>query len=65
MSEPVFAPGETADVTRLSRAGLLRAAEGSMISPLAVFLPADAQGVSRPVEIGASCQVGPFAVLVQ
>ena len=50
-------------MARLSRAGLLRAAAGSVISSLAVFLPADAQGVTRPVEIGAGCQVGPFAVI--
>ncbi len=35
----------------------------SVISPLAVFVPADVQGVTRPVEIGADCQVGPFAVI--
>ena len=63
MRERSFVPEETADVATLSRAGLLRAAEGSVISSLAVFLPADAQGVTRPVEIGAGCQVGPFAVI--
>ncbi len=63
MREPAFASGEMADVATLSRAGLLRAAEGSVISSLAVFIPADAQGVTRPVEIGAGCQVGPFAVI--
>ena len=62
MRKPAFAPEETADAATLSRAGLLLAAEGSVISPLAVFLPADAQGVTRPVEIGAGCQIGPFAV---
>ena len=63
MRKPAFASGETAGVATLSRAGLLRVAAGSVISPLAVFLPADAEGVARPVEIGAGCQVGPFAVL--
>ena len=63
MSEPVFASGQTVDVTGLSRAGLLRAGQGSVISPLAVFVPADAQGVTRPVEIGPGCQIGPFAVI--
>ena len=58
MREPAFAPGETADAATLSRAGLLRAAEGSVISPLAVFMPADAQGVIRPVEIGAAARSG-------
>ena len=63
MHKPVFAAGETVDLTGLSRSGLLRAAEGSLISPLAVFVPVDAQGVARPVEIGEGCQVGPFAVI--
>jgi acetyltransferase-like isoleucine patch superfamily enzyme len=63
MSEPVFASGQTVDMTGLSRSGLLRAAEGSVISPLAVFVPADDRGVTRPVEIGPGCQIGPFAVI--
>ena len=63
MHKPVFAARETVDLTGLSRSGLLRAAEGSLISPLAVFVPVDAQGVARPVEIGEGCQVGPFAVI--
>jgi acetyltransferase-like isoleucine patch superfamily enzyme len=63
MSEQGFGPGETVDLTRLSRAGLLRAGERSVISPLAVFVPADAQGVTRPVQIGAGCQIGPFTVI--
>ena len=61
--DPAFASGETADAATLSRAGLLRAAAESVISPLPVFLPADAQGVIRPIKIGAGCQVGPFAVI--
>jgi acetyltransferase-like isoleucine patch superfamily enzyme len=61
--EPAFAPGETTDAAMLSRLGLLRVGEGCLLSPLAVFMPADALGVSRPVEIGNGCQVGPFSVL--
>jgi hypothetical protein len=38
-------------------------AEGCVISPVAVFVPADAHGVTRPVEIGADCQVGPFDII--
>jgi acetyltransferase-like isoleucine patch superfamily enzyme len=34
-----------------------------MISPLAVFVPTDIQGVARPVEMGNGCHVGPFAVI--
>jgi acetyltransferase-like isoleucine patch superfamily enzyme len=59
----VLAPGEAVDAARLARLGLLRAGEGCMISPLAVFIPADAQGATRPVELGDGCQVGAFAVI--
>ncbi|MCW2931342.1 MAG: hypothetical protein JWM19_2304, partial [Actinomycetia bacterium] len=61
--EPVFAPGETTDAATLARLGLLRVGEGCFLSPLAVFMPADALGVARLVEIGNGCQVGPFTVL--
>jgi hypothetical protein len=63
MGEPVFASGETVDVAGLSRSGLLRAASGTVISSLAVFVPTDTQGVTRPVEIGEGCEVAPFAVI--
>jgi hypothetical protein len=63
MSEPAFAPGEATYAATLARLGLLRIGQGCTISPLAVFVPADAQGVNRPVEIGSGCQVGPFSVL--
>ncbi|HTU72928.1 MAG TPA: DapH/DapD/GlmU-related protein [Trebonia sp.] len=62
-SEAAFAPGETTDAETLSRLGLLRAGEGCVISPLAVFVPADSQGVSRLVEIGSGCVIGPFTVI--
>jgi acetyltransferase-like isoleucine patch superfamily enzyme len=58
-----FAPGEAVDAARLARRGLLRVGERSMISPLAVFVPADAEGTVQPVELGDGCQVGPFAVI--
>lgn len=63
MNEPVFAPGETVTAGELSRTGLLLAAKGSTISQLAVFVPADIQGVTRPVQIGADCHVGSFVVI--
>ena len=56
MREPAFASGETADVATLSRAGLLRAAEGSVISPLAVFLPAVQRNGARIGAITGSVQ---------
>jgi acetyltransferase-like isoleucine patch superfamily enzyme len=58
-----FRPGQATDAMTLSRSGLLRAGDSCQISPLAVFIPADALGVTRPVEIGDGCQVGPFAVI--
>lgn len=59
----VFAPGEAVDAARLARCGLLRVGEGCVVSPLAVFIPADAEGATRPVELGDGCRVGPFAVV--
>src|SRR5438477_7963910 len=58
-----LAPGEAVDAARLARLGLLRSGEGCVISPLAVFIPADAEGATRPVELGDGCQVGAFAVI--
>jgi acetyltransferase-like isoleucine patch superfamily enzyme len=63
MSETAFAAGQPVTAAELARSGLLRVAEGSTVSGHAVFVPADAQGESRPVEIGAGCQVGPFTVI--
>jgi acetyltransferase-like isoleucine patch superfamily enzyme len=56
-------PGEAVDATRLARRGLLRTGEGCTVSPLAVFVPADAEGTIRPIELGDGCQVRPFAVI--
>lgn len=61
--DPEFAPGEAVDPARLARYGLLRTGEGCAVSPLAVFVPADAEGAIRPVELGNDCQLGPFAVI--
>jgi acetyltransferase-like isoleucine patch superfamily enzyme len=58
-----LAPGEAVDATRLARRGLLRTGEGCTVSPLAVFVPADAEGTIRPIELGDGCQVRPFAVI--
>lgn len=58
-----FAPGQAVSAAELSRAGLLRRATCSTISPLAVFVPADNQEVTRPIEIGTGCGIGPFAVI--
>jgi len=59
----VLAPGEAVDAARLARLGLLRTGEGCVISPLAVFVPADAEGATRAVELGDGCHVGAFAVI--
>jgi acetyltransferase-like isoleucine patch superfamily enzyme len=58
-----FGPGEAVDAARLTRHGLLQVGEGCVISPMAVFIPVDAEGMTRPVELGDSCQVGAFAVI--
>ncbi|SDD73629.1 DapH/DapD/GlmU-related protein [Actinokineospora iranica] len=47
----------------LLAAGLLHADDDARISPRAVFVPADEEGVSRPVRIGAGAVIEAFAVL--
>jgi len=63
MREPHFAWLQAVTAADLIKAGLLRLADGCSISPQAVFIPADAQGMTRPVEIGESCTIAPFAVI--
>ena len=63
VTRAALAPGEAVDAARLARLGLLRAGEGCVISPLAVFIAADSEGAARPVELGDGCQVGAFAVI--
>jgi acetyltransferase-like isoleucine patch superfamily enzyme len=58
-----FVPGEAVDAARLARRGLLRTGGRCAVSPLAVFVPADAEGTIRPIELGDDCQLGPFAVI--
>jgi acetyltransferase-like isoleucine patch superfamily enzyme len=62
-STQVFAPGEEAGADRLAQSGLLLAGDGAQISPHAVFVPADAQGTVRPVEVGPGCRIGAYAVI--
>jgi len=58
-----FAPGEEVGTAALAQSGLLRVGEGAHVSQYAVFVPADAQGTVRPVEIGRGCRVGAHAVV--
>lgn len=58
-----YRAGQEADAAALIRSGLLTIGERAVVSPRAVFMPADAQGTVRPVEIGPGCQVGAYAVL--
>jgi acetyltransferase-like isoleucine patch superfamily enzyme len=60
-SAPTLPPTLTA--LQLARAGLLEAGPGCLISPHAVFVPADVAGTYRPIVLGERCVVGPFAVL--
>ncbi len=63
MTTATFAAGQEAEAGELIRAGLLVIGERAAVSPRAVFMPADAQGTVRPVEIGSACQVGACAVI--
>ena len=63
MSEKAFAPGETVGAAELARAGLLLLGEQAAIDATAVFVPADAEGAIRRIEIGAGVRVGAYAVI--
>jgi acetyltransferase-like isoleucine patch superfamily enzyme len=63
MSVHEFGPGQEASTAELTSSGLLLIAEGAQISRRAIFIPADAQGVARRVEIGPGCRVGAYAVI--
>jgi acetyltransferase-like isoleucine patch superfamily enzyme len=63
MTGATLAPGEAVDAARLSRLGLLRTGEGCVISPLAMFIPADTEGATRPVKLGDGCHIGAFTVI--
>ncbi len=58
-----FAPGEAVSAAELARSGLLLAGQGMQVSRYALFVPADARGTARPVEIGPGCIVGAYAVI--
>ena len=58
-----LAPGEAVHAAHLAKLGLLRAGEGCIISPTALFIPADAEGTTRPVVVGGGCRVGAFTVI--
>ena len=63
MDKHEFAPGAAVSAAELARSGLLRADEATQISSYALFIPADEHGTVRPVEIGAGCRIGAYAVL--
>ncbi|PWW53118.1 hypothetical protein [Actinokineospora spheciospongiae] len=47
----------------LTATGLLHTGQGARISPRAVFLPADEEGVQRPVVVGTGAVIEAFAVI--
>jgi acetyltransferase-like isoleucine patch superfamily enzyme len=63
MSTAESVPAPAMSAAELDRLGLLIAGAGACISPYALFVPADAQGRVRPVEIGSGCVIGPYAVI--
>lgn len=56
----VSVPVRAAD---LARAGLLETGPGCVISPHAVFVPADMLGTLRPIVLGARCTIASGAIL--
>ncbi len=63
MSMQGFAPGAAVSAEELARSGLLLAGDGTHINSHALFMPADEHGTVRPVEVGAGCSIGAYAVL--
>lgn len=63
MTVQEFRSGQEASAAEMIRSGLLLIASDAQVSAHAIFVPADAQGVVRRVEIGPGCQVGPYAVV--
>jgi acetyltransferase-like isoleucine patch superfamily enzyme len=63
VSDHEFGPGVAVSAAELARSGLLLAGESAQISSYALFVPADEQGMVRPVEVGAGCRIGAYAVL--
>jgi acetyltransferase-like isoleucine patch superfamily enzyme len=58
-----FGAGQEASTADMIRAGLLKIAAGAHVSASAVFLPADAEGVARPVEARPGSRIGAYAVI--
>ena len=58
-----FVPGQAVSPAELARSGLLLAQQGTHVSPYALFVPADEEGMVRPVEVGAGCIVGAYSVV--
>ena len=63
MRETVFAPDETVGAAELARAGLLLLGEQAAIDATAVFVPADAEGAIRRIEIGSGARIGAYTVI--
>ena len=63
MRETAFAPDETVGAAELARAGLLLLGEQAAIDATTVFVPADAEGAVRRIEIGSGARIGAYTVL--
>jgi acetyltransferase-like isoleucine patch superfamily enzyme len=60
---PDVAVAEAIAAADLARAGLLQVGDGCIISPHAIFVPADVLGTLRTIELGDRCVIGAGAVL--
>jgi acetyltransferase-like isoleucine patch superfamily enzyme len=63
VSATVFAPGETVGAAELTQAGLLLLGEQVTMDANAVFVPADAEGAARRIEIGSGARVGAYSLI--
>lgn len=63
MTVQEFRSGQEASTAEMVHSGLLLIARGAQVSAHAIFVPADAQGVVRRVEVGPGCRVAAYAVI--
>ncbi|HEY1619577.1 MAG TPA: hypothetical protein VGG25_18285 [Streptosporangiaceae bacterium] len=63
MSVREFGAGQEFSTAEMARSGLLQIADGAQVSASALFVPVDAEGIARQVEVGPGCRVAAYAVV--
>jgi acetyltransferase-like isoleucine patch superfamily enzyme len=58
-----FGAGQEVSTAEMTRSGLLLIADGAQVSASALFVPVDAEGIARRIEVGPGCRVAACAVV--